>query len=176
MIEAALLTYSPRPPEAYSRPCSELGRVGIGFEMRAPERRAGWNLYWLSDPALDDFIAGDVAWAAGEPIDMRILQACVKATKQEAGSELVGELLLRLKPTAFVQRLHETGYKHLAPYRLRRDAWIKTISARANLFRGLVVREGTVHHVQFGQGVSQKKDETAAPISATIMTLEFRKT
>lgn len=144
------LRYSPHPPEAYTHPSGAKGRVGIGREMIGPERLPHWNLYWLSDPGLDDFLADAETWnRTARGIDLNMFRACYLATKQKVGGRTVGEMICSLKPTDFVEYLKGHRHKHLAPYKLRRKKWVDVIEQRSVQFRGLLGKTGNVLHANF---------------------------
>jgi hypothetical protein len=169
--QQAAVLYSPLPPEDYSRPCPDLGRAGIGAELSSDEHRAVWNLYFLSDPALDGFISG---WETSARVNMKMLAACGKALSQKLDGYTVRELVLVRSPQGFVEHVMRAKHTHLAPYRLAKAKWVETIRARAQLYRGSVKQEGTVVFVNFGQRPTQAV-VTSAPESAKIMPLAFPK-
>lgn len=139
-------TYSPLPPEdySYSAPCNQ--RAGIGYEMSTPEERAAWNLYWMSDPAIDDLALLE---PKGAQLDYKMLARCYEALDQELGGFKVRELLETLTPTAFVERVKANDHKHLAPYAFAGEAWLRTIGERARAPRGLIEQVGKVFYAQF---------------------------
>lgn len=167
------LLYSPRLPQEYSRPTSEGYRAGIGAELQGDEHRALWNLYWLSDEAVDSFI-GD--WENGPRINMKMLAACGTALGQNSGGLLVRDLVLSSNPKDLVQHLllHKHYYEHLAPYRLAGWSWVLSIQERSNFFRGVLSTDGSVVYANFG-GASQKESVTAPGHSAKIMPLALKK-
>jgi hypothetical protein len=144
------LLYSPHPPDAYTRPCCELDKVGIGVEMSGPERLPQWNLYWLSDAALDDFLVDYATWRrATETIDLKMLEACFAATKQKLGGKLVEDLLRSLTPVEFVAYVKGHRHRHLGPYKLRGPAWLALIEQRSKQFRGVLAKSGNVFRTNF---------------------------
>jgi hypothetical protein len=169
------LLYSPQPPIAYTRVCAELGRVGIGVEMQREDMRAQWNLYWLSDPALDNFLADDDQWQTAATIDTELMMACCKATRQQVGGELLSRLLLSLTPEDLVERVLAHDYTHLHPFQLRGNAWILAIRQRSQMFRGALREEGSVVYAAFAKRPTDLKIATTPTRSATIMTLASRK-
>lgn len=158
--------YSPLPPEAYSRPSGK-GRAGVGFELRAPAARPLWNLYWLSEPKLDEFLTG----GPRSLIDLRLVRACRLALDQAVAGKLVGEWMHHYHPIAFAGAL-QSKHKHLEPYKLLGAQWVEIVSARAWICRGLVAANGPVHYANFG---GKEVDVTLAGNSARIMTLAFKK-
>lgn len=160
------LLYSPRPPEAYSRRCGEVGLVGVGIELSGEECRAAWNLYYLSDPAVDSFLTG---WGSGPSLDIEMLRACMRAQHQKLGGEIVRDVVLREPAPVFAQLVASRPHKHLAPYRLGREKWLATITARAGHYRGLVAIQGNLITGSFGRKM------TKPPGSAIIMPLSFPK-
>lgn len=159
--------YSPQPPQDYSRPCPDLGRAGIGAELSGKGHRALWNLYFLSDPALDGFVRG---WETSPRLNLKMLAACGKALGQELDGYAVRELVLVRSPQGFVEHLMRAEHAHLAPYRLAKAAWVRTVQARAQLYRGSLKQQGTVVYANFGQRPTQAP-VTMSGQSAIIMTL-----
>jgi hypothetical protein len=157
--------YSPFPPEAYSRSCGKT-RAGVGFELRAIERRPLWNLYWLSEPKLDELAAGHPA-----KVDMELLRACGAALKQKLEDRLVSAWMQSEHPLMFAGALR-ASYRHLEPYKLRGRAWINTVLERAYGCRGVMAQDGPIVHVNFGGRTS---DVTLAGNPAKIMPLAFKK-
>lgn len=170
------MLYSPYPPSHYTRPCSEIGRVGIGTEMACAGARAPWNLFWLSEPAVDHFLDDQAAWATAEPINLDMLAAAFEACTQRLEGMLVGDLIMSSPAPEFVRVVKWGNHRHLAPYRLRGEEWLRTIDERSKLYRGVVGHTGTVAYLNFRQRPPDLKEETRRSGSATIMTLAFRKT
>jgi hypothetical protein len=165
------LVYSPKGPQEYSRPTVDGWRAGIGAELAGEEHRALWNLYWLSDEALDCFLTD---WDAGALPDLEMLAACGKALDQQAGGEMIRGLVLTLTPAEFVAHILKHDCKHLAPYRYAGWSWLKLLQARAELYRGVAKVEGSVVYANFG-GRSQNQGVTTSGRSATIMPLALKK-
>lgn len=170
-----LLLYSPHPPAHYTRPCAVLGRVGIGAEMDRPEVRPQWNLFWLSEPKLDSFLGNNVTWQTAPNIDAELLAACYEAVRQPVDGALLGELLVFMPPPDFVKYLRGRRYDHLAPFKLRGEAWLKTMEERAKTFRGTVAKDGKVTYINFAPKQLDEKEQTKPKRSARIMTLALRK-
>jgi hypothetical protein len=154
----------------------ELGPVGIGAEMDRPDMRAQWNMYWLSDPAVDQFLVDDEQWLTAPTIDIPLMMACCASVRQKLGGEPLARLLLSLNPQRLVLRIKSQPHEHLAPFKLVGAPWLATIESRAGLFRGAVSQSGSVVEVSFARRPSDLKIETAPERSATIMTLASRKT
>lgn len=157
--------YSPAAPEQYSRECPSLGRIGIGAELSTPEHLPLWNLYWLSEPRVDDLLNG-----GGSKLDMKMFRACGKALWQTVGGRFVHELTAELSSGAFADALLADPHEHLAPFKLRGQAWLDTVQSRARLFRGVVREEGTVSYVRFAG-----RPVTTLSHSAKIMPLALVK-
>jgi len=171
--------YSPWPPEHYTRPDTDNApyTVGVGREFLEPGRRPAWNLYWLSDPAVDHFLLADTEWASAEPIDMKLLAACFQATRQVVRGSPLHELLTTLTPMDFARFLRiapKAEVEALEPFKLRGAAWLMTLTERAAGARGVLVTEGNVTTGNFTRKPSLVADETAAPTSAKIMPLALR--
>lgn len=162
--------YSPLSPESYSRPCRDLGRAGIGAELAGLEYRALWNLYWLSDPALDTFISG---WGDGPRLNLKMLSACGAALKQKSAGFLIRDMLLTTTPDDFVQHvcLRRAHHAHLVPFKLVGARWLETIRQRAGMYRGLVKETGNIVYAQFGK----KPSVTTPGQSAIIMPIAYLK-
>lgn len=171
MQATAAPLYSPFPPLEYSRLCPQVGRVGVGVELSAPEDRAAWNLYYLSDPGVDSFVN---EWDAGPGPDLEMLSACSRALGQSLSGRFVSTWLAELPSREFAMLLSGASCHHLAPYVLRGNAWVETVKSRAALFRGLVRAEGSVKYAQFaGRPITKV---TRPSDSAIIMPLSLRKT
>lgn len=140
--------YSPHPPGAYTRPDGKGGRVGIGLVFTGPADQAAWNLYWLSEPLIDRFLAEPFNPGGGVSIEM--LQACYVACKQELGGVSLRDLLESLPPGDFVLRLETSDYKHLLPFKRGGKKWLANVRERAKLFRG----DGGVIYGNFGKRVT----------------------
>lgn len=167
VCESAGLLYSPLPPEAYSRKCEKDGSTGIGYQMRNPEQRALWNLYWLSEPRLDEFLNG----GPFSRLDFKMYTACKKALEQQSGGRLLADLVQSLAPPVFAEHIASNEHKDLEPFKLGGVAWLKGIRARAEVFRGIVSAQGNAYFVRF----TPKLGVTAPAESAKIMTLAFTK-
>jgi hypothetical protein len=162
----SLPLYSPLPPEFYSRPCT-VGRAGIGYELRAESARPLWNLYWLSEPRLDEFLRGGPTGL----LDLKLFGACKRSLVQELDGEPVAQQTIK-QPAVFVATLLRSPHKHLEPYKLLGVQWVRTVSARSRLCRGVQKEEGTVAFVNFG---GKPAVVTSARESAIIMTLALKK-
>lgn len=149
------LLYSPHPPIAYSVMDPKGYRFGIGRELSSEGRLAWWNLYWLSDPAVDRFL--DDAEARSKEIggvSLEMVTACAEATKQNLGKFVLGDLLITLKPTELIQRVKDNPHSHLAPYKLAGEAWVKTIEERSRLSRGVLSKTDGVVYANFGKNAA----------------------
>jgi hypothetical protein len=160
------LLYSPYLPEIYSRPCSD-GRAGIGYELRSVASRPLWNLYWLSEPRLDEFLKG----GPSSLIDFQMYGACKVALEQTVCGEFVRDLVLGLPASVFVQRVKANPHQHLAPYELRGRAWLHALVKRASAARGVQREDANVLYAGFGG----RAPVTTPGHSARIMTLALRK-
>jgi hypothetical protein len=167
------LIYSPRPAEEYSRLAADGERLGVGAELASLDHRALWNLYWLSDDAVDSFIDG--TWEQSPRINFRMVGACGKALNRSVGGVSVREVVLMLNPIELLERFaaNAADVKRLPPYRLAGQAWLDTLTRRCGLFRGVAKVEGSVIYAQFGR--SQKDNVTGAARSAKIMPLALTK-
>jgi hypothetical protein len=152
----------------YSRPCAK-GRAGIGYELRTEEVRPLWNLYWLSEPRLDEFLAG----GPSSRIDFQIYRACRIALTQQLDGRLVFGWMQGKYPALFAGALATADHQHLEPFKLRGPEWIRTVISRARMCRGLVEEHGPVAFVNFG---GKELNVTTARNSAKIMTLALVKT
>jgi len=171
------LLYSPLSPEAYTRYSEKMGgRFGVGRELAFEGRRPQWNLYWLSDPAVDHFLDDEAAWQSAPAIDFKLFQACCKAAyAQKVGDTQLYSMLTMLTPEKLVEAIKANPHKHLAPFKLRGAAWLDMMQERAQKFRGAVAFVGNVQHVAFGKKVTNAKFETRTPGSATIMPFALRR-
>lgn len=169
------LLYSPHEPGAYTRVGSDGLAYGIGRELSFEGRRAWWNLYWLSDPAVDCFLDDEEAWAkSAEGVSHEMLTACAKAAKQKLGKVMLGSLLHTLKPTELIQRVKDNPHTHLAPYKLAGKTWLKTIEERSRLFRGVLSEMDKVVYVSFGKKAADLKVEEKPMGLAAVIPLSFR--
>lgn len=159
--------YSPFPPEAYSRPCGK-GHAGIGYELRALEARPLWNLFWLSEPKLDEFLEG----GPRSLIDMRVLTACRRALEQDLAGRAVKAWMVG-HPMLFAGALKRPrAAKQLVPYKIFGAQWVETVMSRAQECRGRIFTDGVIEYANFG---GRPYDVTLAGNSAKIMTLAFKK-
>lgn len=169
--------YSPHPPEAYTRPDNDIdtpGLCGVGLEFCAPERRAAWNLYWLSDPAVDNFLLAEAEWACSKGIDFDLMSACLQAMQQDLGGVPMKALLSEGTAGEFAEHLRRHPHKHLAPHKLRGETWLMTVGERAANARGALILHGNLYNVNFTRKPGLVTDATVEPISATIMPLALR--
>lgn len=158
--------YSPYPPVDYSRKDAEGVRFGIGAEMQSLNRRALWNLYWLSDPNVDSLLADDVTWSAAPAVDYELLEACGGSLNQRIADETVGSLVMSLPAREFVRTVHMNDHAHLKPFALRGAAWLHTISQRAaGMIRGRAMVIDGVVWANFGR--KESKTKSAGPSTIT---------
>ncbi len=125
------IRYSPHPPEAYSRVDRD-GRFGAGLEFVGSQYLPWWNLYWLSEPALDALMLPEDEWLAAPPMDPRLPQATAEALAQTLGGVPMQTLLTR-PPSVFLQRLKGSPHTHLEPYKLLGAAWVARVGDRVLL-------------------------------------------
>jgi hypothetical protein len=114
--------------------------------LSSPSQRALWNLYWLSEPKLDDVLNG----APSSVLDPELLRVCDIALEQTVGGLFVRELVTDADPTAFARALENSPYTHLAPYELRGWTWAEIVKLRSRKLRGARVTQGNVTYVNFG--------------------------
>jgi hypothetical protein len=166
------MLYSPHPPMSYSRDDGEGQNIGVGRELAGEDRRAWWNLYWLSDPAIDFFLKVGADWNAAPSISFDMVLAAAKTVnKQKLGGEMIAPMLLTLTPTAFVQRLRQHKHDHLYVAKVHGPGWLDLVSERAQGYRGSVSTEGKVAFVNFGRKPVDQKVQQPILGSATIMPL-----
>lgn len=146
-MQQTMKQFSPRPPEDYSVQTVEDGPIGVGFELRRPEHRALWNLYWLSEPRLDEFLQGGPT----SVLNFDMYKACRAALSQVVDGVPLETLLDRLSPTQLAAKLE--GATHLEPFKLGGAAWLDTVRARSATVRGVVREQAGVVHVNFSRKV-----------------------
>jgi hypothetical protein len=169
------MLYSPRTPMDYTRVNEDGLPFGIGRELAGEGRRAWWNLYWLSDPAVDEFLQSEEVWLAGDVlISFDLVKACALSVKQELGGRPMAELLVTLTPTQFLAHLEAHSYEHLEVFKVGGAGWLRTARDRAGLYRGSVSEDGKVVYASFGRKVADEKVEQSFSGSATIMPLSLR--
>lgn len=173
------ILYSPLPPESYVRRDSSGTAFGVGAELAGVDRRAWWNLYWLSDPGVDGFLVTEGDWPKAESIDHRVLiAASTTARKEELGGAPMAKLLVSMAPAALVELLESHGHGHLTVAQVVGAGWLNTVKARALLYRGQVSDKGNVVGVNFGARPVDwkvaKNNLHANGIPATIATLNLR--
>ncbi len=156
--------YSPFPPETYSRPDGK-SRAGVGYMLRGPVNRALWNLFWLSEPRVDELLSG----GPHALLDLDMLKACDESLEQTLGGEFVRDYMLNQPAQVFGNALRNHPHTHLAPYQLRRYQWVHTVAKRALGRRGAIADVGNVTFAEFGGLV------TTFEGSAKIMPLALRK-
>ena len=169
-----LKLYSPQPPEAYSFIGDEGLRAGGGSDLMSDDRRAWWNLYWLSDPNVDRWLVLG-GWDAGVPGLKDTFRASAKTVnQQQLGGVPIKDLLETLTPTEFVERLQASRHDHLYIAKEVGAGWLAQVAQRAQLYRGSLKSEGRVTHVNFGQKTPDNKVLQEAGTSAAIMPLSLR--
>jgi hypothetical protein len=122
------IRYSPYPPERYSRE-DESGRFGVGLEFVDEQFLPWWNLYWLSEPAVDALMLPDNEWHASKPCDLRLPEVTAEALGQKLGGVPL-QALLRQPAHVFLQQLKASPHKHLKPYKLLGEAWTTCVLER----------------------------------------------
>lgn len=137
-----LQLYSPHRPEAYTQ-----GGLGVGREFIGRECRAAWNLYWLSDPAVDSFLRP----TGPEGIRLDVFKAAFLTSAQEAGGRKLAEILVQQSALQAVEFIKSHPHRHLALFELDGAGWLRTMLDRVGHLRGMSAVAGNVSFVSFGR-------------------------
>ncbi len=142
--EDEIQLYSPHRPEAYTQYDMGVGREFIGLECRA-----AWNLYWLSDPAVDSFLTPE----GPDGIRLDVFKAAFLDSKQRVGKHELATLMLHMPASAAVTLIKASPHKHLALFKLDGAGWLRTIVERAGQVRGVSAVAGNISFVSFSRKI-----------------------